>query len=124
GAGEPRTRLDALHVRGDADPWGAASVGEHVGTVRGAMGAAAGVEIEEVSRDGGGSPAGVARAVTEYAAASGADLLVVGTRRLGSPDAPPLGSVSAALVRDTPTPVLLVPAAVWRHSTALYAPPA
>ena len=122
-AGEPRTRLDALHVLDDANPSVPVSVGEYVGTVRGAMGAIAGVEIEEVSREGGGSPAGVARAVAEYAAASDADLLVIGTRRLGSPDAPPLGSVSSALVRDTPTPVLLVPAAVWRHATAPSAPP-
>lgn len=123
GAGEPRTRLDALHVLDGADPSGMASVGEYVGTVRGEMGAYVGVEIEEVSRDGGGSPAGVARAVMEYAAASHADLLVAGTRSLGSADAPSLGSVSSALVRDTPTPVLVVPPAVWRHANTPSTPP-
>ena len=46
-----------------------------------------------------------------------ADLLVMGTRG-EAPAVPGLGSVSAAVTRETPCPILLVPPAVWNEHAA------
>lgn len=119
--GEPGTRIEALHVvSGDAatpdDGAGRVSLREHVATVRGAAGGYAGVEIEEVVREGGASAAQVAGAILRHVADRGAGLLVLGTRA-AAPERPlPLGSVSAAVVAEARVPVLLVPPAVWRRT--------
>jgi nucleotide-binding universal stress UspA family protein len=53
-------------------------------------------------------------AILERAAAEDIDLIVLGTRGRGS-TAGELGSVSAAVVEDAVSPLLLVPPRVWRH---------
>lgn len=117
--GEPGTRVDALHVVSAADdppPRHLTSLAEYVATVRGALGAAAGVEIEQVVRGGGESPARVARTVMRHAAERGAGLLVIGTRDQAPPGSHPLGSVSSSVVQETEVAVLLVPPAVSRRA--------
>jgi nucleotide-binding universal stress UspA family protein len=117
--GEPRTRLDALHVVDDADgapPQHLTSLGEYVATVRGTSSMHAGVEIEPVARGGGGTPASVAQGIMRYVVEHGAGLLVLGTRNQASTGSSPLGSVSSSVLRDAPVPVLLVPPAVSRRA--------
>jgi nucleotide-binding universal stress UspA family protein len=55
-----------------------------------------------------------AREILRVAAEGPADLLVLATRRETGAD-PRLGSVSAAVARATPCPLLLVPPATWRR---------
>lgn len=100
--------LTALHVTSspaeDTEP----RVREEVQRTRARAGGASFVEIHE--RLGPGSdPAGE---ILRHAAADSADLLVVGTRGADQL-ASGLGSVSAAVARATPCPLLLVPPAIW-----------
>ena len=53
-------------------------------------------------------------AITRYAAEHQTELVVLGTRGLSADRALRLGSVSAAVTRQSRMPVLLVPPAVWR----------
>ena len=52
------------------------------------------------------------------ASALDVDLVVVGTRGVGAPDSPLLGSVSRRIVCEADTPVLVVPAARSGHEAA------
>lgn len=53
-------------------------------------------------------------AITRYAAQLEPELVVLGTRALGRPTHPALGSIASAVTRQLTVPVLLVPPAVWR----------
>ena len=75
---------------------------------RARAGGAAFVEIHERL----GSGAGPAEEILRRAALDAADLLAVGTLGAGEPSSG-LGSVSAAVARATPCPLLLVPPAAW-----------
>jgi len=83
------------------------------------------LELEEIRRMGGDwagvsltgmtiSDADPITALSRYAAEVKPGLVVVGTRALGRPTHPALGSVASALARQLSAPVLLVPPAVWR----------
>jgi nucleotide-binding universal stress UspA family protein len=54
-------------------------------------------------------------AITQYAEQLDPGLVVLGTRALGRPTHPALGSVASAVTRRLAMPVLLVPPAVWRE---------
>lgn len=100
-----RAHIAALHVAPEsAPPSIARTVQEEVERARRRGGAAAGVELRDriVS---GGEPAEV---ILREADADDADLVVLGTRDR-EPAAAGLGSVTAAVARVTPRPVLLVP---------------
>ncbi|HST60929.1 MAG TPA: universal stress protein [Longimicrobium sp.] len=104
---EGRARLTALHVTANPGEDDAQRVRDEVQRARARARGAAFVEIDE--RLGPGSdPAGE---ILRHAVADAADLLVVGTR--GVDPVPGLGSVSAAVARATPCPLLLVPPAIW-----------
>lgn len=102
------TRLTALHVASNAGEDTVERVREEVQRARARARGASFVEIDE--RLGPGSdPAGE---ILRRAASDLADLLVVGTRGADGPSSG-LGSVSAAVARATPCPLLLVPPATW-----------
>ncbi len=100
--------LTALHVASSPAGDTERRVDEEVQRARARAGGAAFVEIRE-RLEPGSDPAGE---ILRHAAADAADLLVVGTRGADQP-ASDLGSVSAAVTRATPCPLLLVPPAVW-----------
>ena len=81
---------EALRIREDAGQW-------------------AGVSIEDLLVSGSDTAQIIAHAASEHRAG----LIVLGTRGLGLDRVGRLGSVSASVVRLCPTPVLLVPPAVW-----------
>ena len=83
-------------------------VREEVQRTRARAGGASFVEIDE-RLEAGSDPAAE---ILRHAASDAADLLVVGTRGADQPSSD-LGSVSAAVARATPCPLLLVPPAVW-----------
>ncbi len=103
-----RARLTALHVTSDPGEDTVQRVREEVQRARARARGASFVEIDE--RLGPGSQA--AEEILRGAASNSADLLVVGTRGADQP-ASGLGSVSAAVARATPCPLLLVPPATW-----------
>lgn len=70
-----------------------------------------GVRVQTVCERG--APATV---LLRLAADLDVDLMVVGTRGVGAPDHPMLGSVSRRLVCDSPRPVLVVPATETVHT--------
>lgn len=102
-----KPRLTALHVASGGEPAGA-QVSDAVQRARARAGDASHVEISESVADGS-EPA---EEILRRAASDSADLLVVGTRGQGVA-ALGMGSVSAAVARATPCPLLLVPPAVW-----------
>lgn len=105
--------LAALHVASNPDEDAVQRVREEVRRARARSMGASFVEIDE--RQGAGSdPAGE---ILRRAASDAADLLVVGTRAADLPS-PGLGSVSAAVARATPCPLLLVPPATWMDQDA------
>ena len=111
------TSLIALYVR-RTDP-GATLIApdalqREVDRLRGDAGHWAGVAIEDAVILGDD----IARAIAEFAGERRADLVVVGTRGLGLDAVGRLGSVSAELLRDLTTPLLLVPPAVWIEHAA------
>ena len=114
------TSMLALHVDRTAAPGAPASAGgvaaleQEVQRIRGDAGDWAEVSIEQLTISAG-DPAG---AIAGTAAERHADLIVVGTRGLGFDRTGRLGSVSARLVRNCSTPVLLVPPAVWMSHAA------
>lgn len=69
----------------------------------------AGVNVTGVTLDHADPVAAITRYVTEL----DPGLVVLGTRALGRPTHPALGSVASAVTRDLSTPVLLVPPSVW-----------
>jgi nucleotide-binding universal stress UspA family protein len=100
--------LTALHVTPDPGEDAVRRVRDEVQRARARARGAAFVEIHEQL----GSGSAPAEEILRRAAADSADLLVVGTRGAGQPSAD-LGSVSAAVARATPCPLLLVPPATW-----------
>jgi nucleotide-binding universal stress UspA family protein len=72
-----------------------------------------GVRVETVCRRGI-----AAQVLLRSASALDVDLVVVGTRGVGAPDSPLLGSVSRRIVCEADTPVLVVPAARSGHEAA------
>jgi universal stress protein E len=108
-----RARLTALHVTSNPGQDAAQRLREEVQRARAGARGAAFVEIGE-QLDSGPQPA---EEILRRAALDAADLLVVGTRGadLSSSD---LGSVSAALARAAPCPLLLVPPATWMDQEA------
>ncbi|HSU16148.1 universal stress protein [Longimicrobium sp.] len=108
-----KARLTALHVTPDPGEDTVRRVREEVERARARARDASFVEIHE--RLGPGSdPAGE---ILRLAASDSADLLAVGTRGAAPPSSG-LGSVSAAIARETPCPLLLVPPAAWMAQDA------
>lgn len=108
-----RALLTALHVASDPGEDAVQRVREEVERARARARGAAFVEIHERL----GSGAQPAEEILRSAAADSADLLVVGTRGADA-SAAGLGSVSAAVARAAPCPLLLVPPAAWRDQDA------
>jgi nucleotide-binding universal stress UspA family protein len=107
--------LVALHVTTGTDPDAAReAVREEVSRSRQRAHDAAMVEIRERIVHGQDP----AREILREAATFRADLLVMGTRATDQA-AQELGSVSAAVVPETPCPLLLVPPAVWQRGGVL-----
>jgi nucleotide-binding universal stress UspA family protein len=103
--GDDRTRLTVLHVVGQRDDApGLDAIRSEVEGVRRRTASFAGVAVEEVEEHAGDA----AGAILQVAEREGVELVVMGTRGLGGP-AGVLGSVSSAVVRAAPCPVLLVP---------------
>ena len=110
---EGKAWLTALHVTSNPGEDTVQRVGEEVQRARARARGASFVEIDE--RLGPGS--GPAEEILRRAASDSADLLVVGTRGADEPSSG-LGSVSAAVARATPCPLLLVPPATWMDQAA------
>lgn len=108
-----KARLTALHVTSHPGEDSVQRVREEVQRARARARGASFVEIDE--RSGPGSEP--AEEILRHAASDAADLLVVGTRGADLP-APGLGSVSAAVARETPCPLLLVPPVIWMDQDA------
>lgn len=107
--------LAALHVApGPSPPTGHPAVREGVRRARARAGGAAHVEIQEVVTSGSDP----AEEILRGAVAESADLLVMGTRGTNRATVG-LGSVSAAVARATPCPLLLVPPATWEEHGAV-----
>lgn len=107
-------RLTALHVAPDpASATAGQAVREEVRRARARAGGAAHVEILERVAPGSDPVEEILRA----ALAEPADLLVMGTRGAAGA-ASGFGSVSAAVAREAPCPLLLVPPAAWREQGA------
>jgi nucleotide-binding universal stress UspA family protein len=106
--------LTALHFApAPASPTVDQEVHEEVQRARARAGGAAHVEIHEKIAPGGEPAEGILHA----AATAQADLLVMGTRG-ATGAAAGLGSVSAAVARATPCPLLLVPPVTWEEQGA------
>jgi len=110
GGGEPT--VTALHVEADAfePPGDQAIIDRELEALRRLGGDWAGVTVDGVTI-GDADPV---EAITRYAADLSPGLVVLGTRAVGRPTHPALGSVASALTARLVTPVLLVPPAVWR----------
>jgi nucleotide-binding universal stress UspA family protein len=115
-----RTSLEALHVTRDvATPRTERELETEVERARAAAGGSAYVDF----RGRIVSAPDPARAIGEAAVAGDADLLAMGTRGATLAESG-LGSVSAAVARSTPCPLLLVPPAAWdRHGRDPLPPP-
>lgn len=100
--------LTALHVTSDPGEDTVQRVREEVQRARARARGASFVQIDQ-RLDPGYAPA---EEILRRAAEDSADLLVVGTRAADQPSSG-LGSVSAAVARATPCPLLLVPPATW-----------
>jgi nucleotide-binding universal stress UspA family protein len=119
-ADEQRTVLTALHVDAgvriaSGDSAVQRSIEHELDIVERNAGDWAGVSVQGVTLTGSDP----ARAISDYALASKADLVVLGSRGLGLDDEERLGSVSAALSTRLRVPILLVPPAVWRAHVAV-----
>ena len=101
--------LTALHVTSNPGEDTVLRVREDVQRARALARGASFVEIHERL----GPSAEPAEEILRRAASDAADLLAVGTRG-ADPKPSGLGSVSAAVARATPCPLLLVPPAAWR----------
>lgn len=105
--------LTALHVTSNPGEDTVQRVREEVQRAGARARGASFVEIDE-QLGPGSDPA---EEILRRAASDSADLLVVGTRGADQPSSA-LGSVSAAVARATPCPLLLVPPATWRDQDA------
>lgn len=107
--------LTALHVtQSPAPPNADEAVHEEIMRAKARAGGAAQVDIREMIAPGDDP----AQEIVRRAASASADLLVMGTRG-ASHATTGLGSVSAAVARDTPCPLLLIPPVTWEeHGTA------
>jgi nucleotide-binding universal stress UspA family protein len=110
---EGKAWLAALHVTSNPGEDTVQRLRDEVQRARARAGGAAFVDIDE--RLGPGSEP--ADEILQSAASDAADLLVVGTRG-GEQPASGLGSVSAAVARAAPCPLLLVPPATWMDEGA------
>lgn len=102
------TTLTTLHVRRSTQSPPAELEGE-IARVRSDAGTWAGVSIEPEWLVGDS----VTEAIGRFVVDRHADLLVLGTRGLGTDSMGRMGSVSETLMRQLDVPVLLVPPAVW-----------
>ena len=118
GSGSARTEavtLTALYVDhssadGSAHSKKNEALEEQLDSLRQDAGTWASVAIEGVVARGNDVPT----VISDYAATHDADLVVLGTRGLGSDPIGRLGSVSLGVGRKVGLPLLLVPPAVWR----------
>jgi universal stress protein E len=108
-----KARLTALHVTSNPGEDTVQRVRKEVQRARARARGASFVEIDE--RLGPGSEP--AEEILRGAASDSADLLVVGTRGADQASSGP-GSVSAAVARAAPCPLLLVPPATWMDQDA------
>jgi nucleotide-binding universal stress UspA family protein len=112
-ADEP-VRLTALHVtRGTEQAAESRAVDELLDRLRADAGRWAGVAIGGRMTEGGD----VAATIAEYAREHDAQLVVMGTRGLGSGSVGRLGSISLGVAQRLEMPVLLVPPATWGNDT-------
>ena len=113
-AADGATTLTALHVQsahGDASETSrTASLERELEDLRREAGSWAGVTLQGCTEQG----ADAAQAIEQYAVRHESDVVVIGTRGLGTADDPRLGSVSEAVAIRSKVPTLLVPPAVWR----------
>jgi nucleotide-binding universal stress UspA family protein len=108
-ADEP-VRLTALHVtRASGQPADDRGLGEMLDRLRADAGRWAGVAIGGLIAQGGD----VAATIADHAREHDVQLVVMGTRGLGSESVGRLGSVSLGVAERLETPVLLVPPAAW-----------
>ena len=105
--------LTALHVAPDTSAQVGRQVHEEVERARARAGGAARVDVHERVAPGPDPVEGILR----EAGSEQSDLLVMGTRGAANA-ASGLGSVSAAVARSTPCPLLLVPPATWGEQDA------
>lgn len=110
---EGKARLAALHVTPNPGEDTVQQVRGEVQRARARARGAAFVEIDEQLGPGSDPAAQILRRAAE----DSADLLVVGTRGADQPSSS-LGSVSAAVARATPCPLLLVPPVIWMDQDA------
>jgi nucleotide-binding universal stress UspA family protein len=101
--------LTALRVEGGEGEASRQALNEELDQLRGDAGTWAGVGVSGVvvvNRD-------VPRAIADYAREHQSDLVVLGTRGLGSDALGRLGSVALGVACQLDLPILLVPPAVW-----------
>ena len=114
GRKDASARIDALHVQSESQARAAEDLRSRlhdvVTAVRERFADIAGVSIEEHVAFGD-----VPAAILAAAEPSNTDLVVLGTRGERIAD-DPLGSVSSAVVKVAPGPLLLVPPEVWREN--------
>jgi nucleotide-binding universal stress UspA family protein len=113
-AREETVHLTALFVDKSSEVSGGATrqmqaLDAELSRLRQDAGTWASVDITGVLRSGSDVPA----AIADYAAETGSDLVVLGTRGLGLDGVGRLGSVSLDVARQATVPILLVPPAVW-----------
>jgi nucleotide-binding universal stress UspA family protein len=107
-------RLTALRIEGAAGTASREALEKEVDQLRREAGTWAGVQVDGevvVGRD-------VPHAIAAYANEHQSDLVVLGTRGLGSGAVGRVGSVALGVGRKLDVPVLLVPPAVWEHYSA------
>jgi nucleotide-binding universal stress UspA family protein len=115
GRGPTKARLTVLHVDTGADPTEQSaqmrrSVDHDADVLQRNAAGWAGVTVERATV----KDSDPAAAISRHAAASGAELVILGTRASAEHRSSMWGSVSAAVTRQVSIPVLLVPPAVWR----------
>lgn len=108
----PGTYLTAVHVNtGREAPSVSMTIEDELTALRRVSGDWAGVSVSATTLEAPDPVAAIARFADELSP----DLVVLGTRAIGRPTHPVLGSVAAAVTNRLAMPVLLVPPAVWRE---------
>ncbi len=112
-----RTEVRVLHVAPSDNERASAqaTLHEQVESIHSRV--ANGVRISEIVEEGA-DPAPI---ILQHVSSDDIDLAVLSTRGRSHLHAELLGSVSSAVVRNAPTPVLLVPPGIWRQHAASYA---